>query len=916
MRVFASLRSVVSALFHRSLVENELEEELRTHIQDRANDLERSGVPRAEAERRARIEFGGYQKFKEEIREAQGTHFLETLIQDLRYALRMLRKSPGFTAVAVLILALGIGANTAIFTLINAVLLRDLPVKDPQQLVLLDWASSDFPAAIQSLSGNMDERNGRTTSTSFSYPVFEKFAARKDLFSKVFGFASVDPASVRVNGNTGIAQVDVVTGSFFSGLGVTPVLGRAISDADEQPGAPPAAVISATYWQAGFSGDPTVLGKTIAVNGSVFTVVGVAPPGFFGVQPGRAVELWLPASAAPELIQGWASLTARENWWLLVMGRLKPGVSESQTLAALDVLLTQEATAGITPLPKAEDIPHSELAPASRGLSDLRNQFSRPLQVLMMVVALVLLIACANVANLLLTRAVVRNREISIRLALGAGRFRLVRQLLTESVLLATVGAVLGFFLALWGTHILAVLITNPSRPVEIALSVDRAVLLFTILLSVATAILFGLAPALRATRVSLQSGLKENATGAIGQSGVKFRARKILGVAQTAISVVLLVGAGLFVRTLVKLENQNLGFNPVNILTFRLDPQLHGYSGPRLVAFYNDMLGRIQALPGVESVAVSSHRLMAGSASITLNITAEGVPPASTNKIAVWLNSVSPNFLSTMQIPTILGRGIGSQDAPGSPKVAVVNQAFAHSFFGKLSPIGRWIAFEGPRGKPPERIAVVGVTADAKYSDIHEPPPPTVYLPFQQAAGLRGMDFELRARGNPPALASTIRQTVADADEDIPLENVLTQTQQIDASLLQERMFAKLVSFFGGLALLLACIGLYGVMAYSVVQRTHEIGIRKALGAQAGSVLRMILRESLLLVAAGAALGLLAAYFSMRLIASFLFQLKPTDPATFVGVAILLLAITVAACYIPARRAMRVDPMVALRHE
>ena len=294
MRVFASLRSVVSALFHRSLVENELEEELRTHIQDRANDLERSGVPRAEAERRARIEFGGYQKFKEEIREAQGTHFLETLIQDLRYALRMLRKSPGFTAVAVLILALGIGANTAIFTLINAVLLRDLPVKDPQQLVLLDWASSDFPAAIQSLSGNMDERNGRTTSTSFSYPVFEKFAARKDLFSKVFGFASVDPASVRVNGNTGIAQVDVVTGSFFSGLGVTPVLGRAISDADEQPGAPPAAVISATYWQAGFSGDPTVLGKTIAVNGSVFTVVGVAPPGFFGVQPGRAVELGFP----------------------------------------------------------------------------------------------------------------------------------------------------------------------------------------------------------------------------------------------------------------------------------------------------------------------------------------------------------------------------------------------------------------------------------------------------------------------------------------------------------------------------------------------------------------------------------------------------------------------------------------------
>lgn len=891
-----------------------MDAELRSHIEAYAEDLVRTGVPKGEAMRRARMEFGGMERVKEECRESRGISFIESALQDLRFAFRMLRKSPGFTAVAVLTLALGIGANTAILTLIDAVLLRDLPVKDPQQLVLLDWASRDFPTAIQSLSGNMDESNGRTTSTSFSYPVFEKFTAQKDLFSKVFGFASVDPASARVNGNASIAEVDVVTGSFFSGLGVTPVLGRVISDADEQPGAPPAAVISAAYWRAGFRGDPSVLGKTIAVNGLVFTVVGVAPPGFFGVQPGRAVEIWLPTSAASQLIPGWASLTARENWWLLVMGRLKPGVSEPQARAALDVLLAQEATAGIIPPPKAEDIPHSELAPASRGLSYLREQFSRPLQILMMVVALVLLIACANVANLLLTRGVGRNREISIRLALGAGRSRLVRQLLTESVLLATSGTVLGFFLALWGTRILVVLITDPA--IEIVWSVDGAVLLFTILLSVATAILFGLAPALRATRAGLQSGLKENATGAIGQSGAKFRARKILVVAQTAISVVLLVGAGLFLRTLVKLKSQNLGFNPVNILMFRLDPQLHGYSGPRLLTFYKDILGRIQALPGVESAALSSHRLMANSASITLNITAEGVPPASTNKIAVWLNSVSPNFLSTMQIPTILGRGIGSQDVAGSLKVAVVNQTFAHGFFGKLSPIGRWIALEGPRGKPPERITVVGVTADAKYADIHEPPPPTVYLAFQQAASLRGMDFELRTSGKPAALTSIIRQIVAAVDEDIPLENVLTQTQQIDASLLQERMFAKLVSFFGGLALLLACIGLYGVMAYSVVQRTHEIGIRKALGAQEGSVLRMILRESLLLVAAGTALGLLAAYFSTRVIASFLFQLKPTDPATFIGVAILLLAITFVACYIPARRAMRVDPMVALRYE
>ena len=493
----------------------------------------------------------------------------------------------------------------------------------------------------------------------------------------------------------------------------------------------------------------------------------------------------------------------------------------------------------------------------------------------------------------------------------------MVRQLLTESILLAGAGSVLGLLLAAWGTHILVVLITDPSRPIEIALSVDRAVLLFTVLLSAATVILFGLAPALRATRVDLTSGLKENASGAVGQSGAKFGVRKILVVVQTAISVVLLVGAGLFVRTLVKLKGQDLGFNAANVLTFRLDPQIHGYAGPRILAFYKGVLDRIQALPGVQSVSVSSHRLMANSASITTDVSAEGTPPDATKKVAVWLNAVSSDFLQTMQIKIVLGRGIEPQDAPDSPRVAVINQVFARRFFGELNPIGRWISFEGLPGKPPERIAVVGVSADAKYADIHEPPPPTVYLSFQQGGrSLLGMDFEVRAFSNPAALANAVRQIVQDADKDIPLENVLTQTEQIDASLLQERMFAKLVSFFGGLSLLLACIGLYGVMAYAVVQRTHEIGIRKALGAQAGSVLRMILRESLLLVAAGAALGLLAAYFSTRLIASFLFQLKPNDPVALGSAVAALVMVACVAAFLPARRAARVDPMIALRYE
>jgi predicted permease len=894
-----------------------LDQDIRDHIEMETQDNIARGLSAEEARYAALRKFGNVMRVKEETHEVWSLCWFEQLLQDIRFGLRMLRNSPGFTVVAVLTLALGIGANTAIFTLINAALLRDLPVRDPEQLVLLNWTSKDFPKAIQSLSGTIDERNSRTTSTSFSYPVFEKFATQKDLFSQVFAFASVEPASVRLNGNSSIAEADVVTGGFFSGLGVTPILGRTISDADEEPGAPPVTVISSSYWRSAFGGDPSVVGKSVTVNSVAFTVVGVAGPEFFGVQPGRAVDLWLPASSAPQLLEGWASLTARENWWLVVMARLKPGVSETQARATLDVLLAQEATAGIAGPPRPEDIPHSEFSAASRGLNDLRQQFSKPLEVLMIVVALVLLIACANVANLLLARAAGRSREITIRLAVGAGRFRLVRQLLTESLLLAAAGAALGSLLALWGTRILVVLITNPSRPIEIALSLDSGVLLFTVLLSAATAIVFGLAPALHATRVALQSRLKENASSTAGQVRAKFRLRKTLVVAQTAISVVLLVGAGLFVRTLVKLKNQDLGFNAANILTFRLEPQLHGYAGPRILAFYEDILDRIKVLPGVESAGLSSHRLMADSANIMIDVSAEGVPPETTKKVPVWLNAVSPDFLRTMQIKTVLGRGIGPQDAPDSLRVALVNQAFTRRFWGELNPIGRWISLEGQPGKAPPRITVVGVTTDAKYSDIHEPPPPTVYVSFQQnSRSLHGMDFEVRTSGEAAALVSALRQIVGDVDKDIPLENVLTQTEQIDASLLQERMFAKLVSFFGGLALLLACIGLYGVMVYTVMQRTHEIGIRKALGAQAGSVLRMILRESLLLIAIGAALGVLAAYFSMRLIASFLFQLKPNDPVALLSAVSVLAVVAFIAALLPARRAMRVDPMVALRYE
>ncbi len=845
----------------------------------------------------------------------------------------MLAKNPAFAAVAVLSLALGIGANTAIFSLIDAVLLKMLPVQNPQQLVLLDWASHGWPNDIMhSLSGNMNQdKSGRVTSTSFSYPAYEQIRARNQVFSSVLALAgNGSELNVGYNGEPRWSQGQLVSGTFFPTLGVQPVLGRVLTPDDDRIGASAVAVISYGYWQRRFGRDPAILGRTITVNGVPVSIVGVGPPEFYGVQPGRAVDVWLPLHTQPQVEPRWsegppgaASLfEARDNWWVLIMGRMKPGMSEQQVRAELDVILQQSMATDVKPTTKAETVPHLGVESGSKGLDYLRGEFSEPLFILMTVVGLVLLIACANVANLLLARAASRQKEIAVRLAIGAGRWRLVRQLLTESVLLAALGGVVGLVLAFWGTDLLVALMASGRDAFSLSVTPSPRVLAFTAAVSLLTGVLFGLSPALRSTQVDLTPALKESA-GTLpgvtqGKRGLRLGLGKTLVVTQVALSLLLLVGAGLFVRTLTNLENVNAGFDQRNLLLFGIDPTQDGYKGQRLVGFYQELTRRIKSLPGVHSVTMSTSTLIGGGVSIN-SVSIPGYTPKPGQKNAVgeleaYFNRVGPNFFETLGIPLALGRTIGEGDTEAAPKVAVVNQTFARQFLSGGNPVGRRIGFGDE--KTAGVIEIVGVVGDAKYSDLRREVPPTVYVPsLQDLKWLGPINFEVRTVGDPMQMASAVRRVAQDLDSNLTLYQIRTQVDQINMSLFQERLFARLTSFFGMLAALLACVGVYGIMAFAAAQRTREIGIRMALGASRGGILGMVLRETCLLVAIGIAIGILVALGASRLI-STLFGLKPTDPLTISVAALLMVAAAVFAGYVPARRAARVDPMIALRYE
>jgi predicted permease len=821
-------------------------------------------------------------------------------MNDLRFAFRQLLKNPGFTAVAVLTLALGIGANTAIFSVLDAVLLKMLPVRNPEELLALNHAGGD--------------RRGN----GFPYPVFERLCDRNQVFGDLFAFSTWPESTLTIGGRDEPLPggVLLVSGGYHAGLGIKPVLGRLISPEDNRvPGEHPVAVLSYGFWQRKFGGASSVIGQSIALNGTPFTIIGVTPPEFFGVRVGRSDGITVPIMMQPQMMRGAPFLQDPKNWDVEIMGRLKPEHSEAQATAGLRVLFQQielEMEGGNLPPERLRIIQDRriDLMPASQGLSALRREFSEPLRMLTAIVGLVLLIACANVANLLLSRASARQMEISVRLALGAGRLRLVRQLLTESVLLAVVGGAAGLLFAKWVGGLCVALIPDRAGSIVLNLALDSRLLTFTAIVTILTGILFGLVPAWQATRANLAPTLKGGARD-IGPGPGQFRLGQWLVATQVALSLMLLIGAGLFVRTFQKLKTLDPGFQSGNLLLFTLDSRMRGSPPDQAFILVKQLLERIGAVSGVVSATVSRDGNFGGGGRTRTTLTVEGDNTLAASALDVFAVPAGPRFFETFGMPLLSGREFTLQDDERAPKVAIINESTARHFFGPENPIGRRIGV----GMAGDTI-LIGVVKDAKLNNLREETAHVMYLPFLQSGPPRRMTFAVRTAVQPMSLLTTLRRELEAYDSRLPLFGFTTQKDIVDKSLAQERLFAALSSLFGVLALALAAIGLYGVLSYSILQRTREIGLRIALGAQTRSVLGLMLGQGLKMVTVGLMAGLTAAVALTRLIASRLYGITPTDPLVLAVVPGLLLAVAVFACWLPARRAAKVDPMQALRYE
>lgn len=844
----------------------------------------------------------------------------------MRLALRQLLKSPGFTAIAILSLALGIGANTAVFSVMNAVLLAQLPVKNPQELVIFNWLAEENVGPSSS-SGWQTREPGtsKTTSTSFSVPTFEAIRANPGPLADVWAFAPQSAVTFVVDGSAeNVGGFQVVSGNYHTGLGVRAAAGRLLTLADDTAGAEPVAVISYAFWQRRFGGDPAAIGKVVTINGTPVTIVGVTAAAFNGTaQVGEVTNLTLPLAHQKQISRSpFDDQRSPDYWWVRIMGRLQPGATLEQARGSVDGAYRESVRGhvyqAVMPGAPAIDaakvpLPLLRAVPGGQGLYEARRNYEKSLNLLMGVVGLVLLVACANVANLLLARGAARRREIAVRLALGASRARLVRQLLAESLLLSGLGAAGGLAVAWWGARALLAMSPFGNSPLQVDTSLDWKVLGFATLAALATGVAFGLAPALRATKLNLTTEFQGGAR-TLG-AGSRGALAKTLMIVQVALSLILLIGAGLFIRTLHNLQNVDIGYNREQLLLFQVNVGATGVPPPQALAFYQRLRDRVGVLPGVQHASFS-RILPLDQSNWTSRINVPGYVQTTVFN-SVQMNGLGPDYLATLGLPILRGRDFAARDNDAAaPKVAIVNQAFAKKYFGHEDVIGRRVGTGRATAAPD--IEIVGLIRDAQYSDVRSAVRPQMFIPYAQmnAPNQGAAVFVVRYTGTEAAITSGVRSAVRELDATLPLTNVRTVAAQIDRLFTQERLFAKLCSVFGALALGLSAVGLYGLMSYTVLRRTGEIGLRMALGAVPAQVLRMILTESFALVVIGIVFGCFGAWGATRWVSSLLFGLSPTDLVAYVGGAAVLLTVALAACLLPARRAARVEPMTALRTE
>jgi predicted permease len=904
-------------VFRSNALQNELEDEMRMHLELRAADLQREGLNAEDARAAAHRQFGNPTLEMERARAMDIAAWMETLLKDLRYALRQFMRNPVFTLVAVASLAVGIGANTAIFSVMNAILLRALPVTDPQRLVML---SNPDAAGVN---------NGMTSGERrlLTYAEYDQLRDHATSFSGIcVAESDLDKSSVRIaGGQPEDAHSKLVSEDYFSVLGITPAIGRVFTPDDRKaPGQDPYAVLSYDYWQHRFGGNTAVLGTPIRLVSTTVTVIGVAPAGFHGESIGQRPDFWMPMMMQPIIMQGhdWLHEDLGKDFqkfmWLHAIARLKPGVTMAKAQTEVDVLFKQIIETGypatLPPDARKRALNQTlKLHDASTGAFSGRANLSQQLIILMAASGVVLLIACINVANLLLARAASRIKEVSVRLSIGASRGRLIRQFLTESITLSLMGGIAGLFMAWGASRLLSVMLSSVNRKTELAVGLDLRVLAFTAIVTLLTGLIFGLAPAIRGTRVKLVDSLRDG--GRSTASGAKLNLAKGLVILQVSLSLLVVVSAGLLLRTLWNLQKTDLGYVKEKMLVVNIDGTVVGYKGPQLTSMWRELSDRIRAIPGVRGVSFSGNGLFTGN-EMAVEVNVEGHVPQKDDEKFSRFDQVGPGYFSTVGVPLLRGRELGAQDTATSTRVVVINEAFANKFFAGRNPIGYHIT--STFGKDHLTFEVIGVARNVRDHKLSGDVPPRFYMvPEQSLEGpLEGGSIMIRTAVNPDQIISSVRRAILSVNQDLYPEDLQPFVQNLDTLVAQPRVLARLCTLFGSIALLLAATGLYGVLSYGVTRRTNEIGIRMALGAGRRNVLGMILRETSMMIAIGVAIGMCATVAVTRLMKATLYGLSSLDPATIAGALLILCVVALVAGYIPAARAARVNPTTALRHE